>query len=361
MRVNPVAALRPRNTPKPSGKTIVIPFHGGATNQTINSITYEKQCVVTLAGPHAATAGGWANITGVTSLTAINGVWRIVRIESSTKLRIDLDTSGMSGFATGGTFARNGIGDLCGSMLPKKVNGTTTAIWDDRFNGIHWAGDNYITVPAAEAAVFDLRGFRGRLLIHCALPMVTATAPSASEFLICLGRFDTASGAGRAGGTIGLFQTTSTGRMRLNVRGSVATDADTPSNPGTAAESNGAVQGDGTNPVRNYLGVELIFGASAVTINWYINGAIDSSSQLAMTGNDWPYPLDTAGGLTIGCKYGTTGITVGNAMGAAGSGARTEWLVIHRSEYGAMNSADVGRFFADSAAAGGSPNYDLLF
>jgi hypothetical protein len=229
-----------------------------------------------------------------------------------------------------GTGSNFTVRDQFGTLPDKTVQGTTTNIWTDTVNGLVFSGDNHVEYSAEEAAILNLAGFAGRLLIAFDLAPIANGTTSSAEYTFGFGRFLN-TGASSANGSIyGVYTTTRVPQLKYREQAS----ADGGLSDQTFA--GGAYSGDGTNPVRTHLAWLMDFNPDTPTVTRYVNGLSVGSAVLALNGIGRFTPNASYDKLIIGKRhYGSTANAPDSGLGSAtpnATGIRMNNFTIVRSD-----------------------------
>src|SRR5574340_840057 len=216
---------------------IHIPFHGGG-GAAINFAAslavvkgYPTKVTLGSTPSPAPLCGSKVKVSGVTP-TGYNGYWKVV-YSNGADVYLDLDSSALGDWASGGTMSFNVLYERLGNLAAQDLSGTVTGLWADQTNGMvaHSAGTYTARIPTGISA-FDLSAFSGFLVIGAKIKISSAT-PSSEEFLFSIGR-SSQTGAYSGSGTIAMSISTG-GQLQLYFR------------PRTVAGSDSGGAGGGTN------------------------------------------------------------------------------------------------------------------
>ena len=259
--------------------------------------------------------GTYIKLSSITP-TAYNGYHKVLAA-SGADVWLDLDSSSLADWSSGGAMTFNVIYDRFGREPQQDISGTITGIWGNQADGLtsHSAG-TYAARIAAPNSAWDLTGFAGILVI--AAKVKVGAAPTADEYIFSIGR------TSPTGGYSG------SGCLTLRIA-SGGTQAVLTYRPRTVAGSDSGGAGGGTNTLvystslgttatRNMVWMLDFRTANAVTIYGYLDGVLKVSASATMT-NAIDHP-----GITNGVVFGASlngSLTPAEYLGSAGTPSQT--------------------------------------
>lgn len=295
---------------------IHMPFHGGGA-ATINFAAalavvkgYPTKVTLGSAPSPAPLCGSKVKVSGATP-TGYNGYWKVL-YSNGADVYLDLDSSALGDWASGGAMSFNVIYDRLGNLAEQDLSGTVTGLWADQTNGMvaHSAG-TYTARITSGISAFDLSAFSGFLVVGAKLKISSAT-PSSEEFLFSMGRIS-ATGAYSGSGTIALSISTS-GQLTLYFRPRTVAGADA-GGAGGGTNSFAFSSALGTTAQRNVVFLLDLRSTSSATCYAYLDGVLKAATALTLTNMlDWP-------GNTNGIVFGAN--LNGSLVPAAYLGAAT--------------------------------------
>jgi len=294
-----------------------IPFHGGgaaALNLAgSNAITRGYPTKITLGSTPSPlpTPGTFVKLNSVTP-SAYNGYHKVL-MASAADVWLDLDSSAMVDWTSGGNMSFNVIYDRFGNLLPQDIAGTITGLWANKVDGMtaHGSGSNTALIGAANASAFDLTGFRGILVVG--FRQYKSAVPAAGdEYIFSLGR-KVNTGAYSASGTVALLLPSGSNQAQLYFR------------PRTSADGGGTQTGPvqsssmGTTAKRRACWLLDLRSTSSAAIYAYLDGVIFNSASIDLTNLvDWPSAVN---GVAFGANI-TAALALDQLYGAQATGAR---------------------------------------
>lgn len=317
-------ALKPRSSiaSRITDDLVFLPLHGGGNAAALN-----------LAASGAITRGGTTKLTLASTPSPLPMVGTTIKLNSVTpstyngyhkvldasgaNVWIDLDSSALADWTSGGNVTFNVIYDKMGNMASQDVQGTLTNLWANQALGItaDAAGTftNRITTGIDD---FDLSGFRGYLVLGANIQI--AANPSAVEFIFSLGVND-ASGANTQTGAI-CMTIESTGIVQFTTR---------PAYSGSNANTFTATSALSVGVTANVFAIlDFTNMPTSATIHLFKDGVLKESEAVTVTGaTDCP---SNATGIAIGCKI-STALALQSKLGASGSGAKVDKLLWWKS------------------------------
>jgi len=294
-----------------------IPMHGGgaaAINLAAASAIvqgYPTKIVLASTPSPLPMPGTYVKLNSVTP-TTYNGYHKVIAA-SGVNVWIDLDSSALAAWSSGGNMSFNVIYDRLGNLAQQDISGTITGLWENQTFGLtsHSAGSYTARIAEANAEAFRLDGFAGFLVIGCKVNM--PANPSADEFVFSIGRTSATGGYAGSGGLSLRLSTTTTPQVILTFR------------PRTVVGSDSGGAGGGTNTlvyssdlgnaaIRNVVFLLDLRSTSAATCYCFLDGVQKAAGALTLTNMlDWP-------GITNGVVFGASlngSLTPAEYLGAA--------------------------------------------
>src|SRR5574340_1034038 len=171
---------------------IHIPFHGGG-GAAINFAAslavvkgYPTKVTLGSTPSPAPLCGSKVKVSGVTP-TGYNGYWKVV-YSNGADVYLDLDSSALGDWASGGTMSFNVLYERLGNLAAQDLSGTVTGLWADQTNGMvaHSAGTYTARIPTGISA-FYLSAFSGFLVIGAKIK-ISSDTPSSEKFQFSIDR-----------------------------------------------------------------------------------------------------------------------------------------------------------------------------
>ena len=312
-------ALKPaRSVVESLADAMFLPMHGAQIASTnITGITTGYPTIIKFGATILPLTGQTMKIASCTPAT-YNG-YHTVLWAAGGDVAIDLDSSALGAWTSGGAATFTHLRDLTGNNGPFDVSGTTTGIWAAPTAGLtpNAAGGNWVA-PFTSSDLLELTGFSDKLLI--AFDFTLGAATTGTELIFGINN-NAQTGATSKHGT-------------LNVGFSGASQ-----NPGLTFRPQTAADGGGTNTsvqlgamaaTTAHLAWIVDFSGAAPVIRGYKNGTAIASATATManaTGN----PSLANLGAGILCGVDSTGAATGK-LGSAGSGAVIQNLVFQKSD-----------------------------
>lgn len=274
----------------PATDTVVfMPLHGGGTAAiAVSGVSRGNPTTVSLASAYTGIVGQSVKLASLGGITALNGYAKVIGTITN-GIVIDIDSSAMPAWTSGGTITPLVVADVMGSITPQDVLGTATGIWANPSDGLtsHLAGTWCDKLAGSNLTPFDLTGFSGIAVL--AFDVYIGAAPGSRETIFGMG-------------VIGNAGNSKTGTISASI-GASGTAIETIFRPATAVDAAGA----NTFTYSSSLGVggrahvAFIFdltNPSAATAHSMTNGVLIGSSSLTLTGRtDWP---SSSNGVAIG-------------------------------------------------------------
>ena len=146
------------------------PLKGGGAASVIlagsNAITRGSPTKITLASTPSPLPmpGGYIKLASITP-TSYNGYHKVLAAAGA-DVWIDLDSSSLADWVSGGAMTFNVIYDRFGREPQQGIAGTITGVWANQADGLtsHSAG-TYASRIASPASAWDLSGFAGLLVL----------------------------------------------------------------------------------------------------------------------------------------------------------------------------------------------------
>lgn len=278
-----------------------VPFHGGgagAINLAAASAIvqgYPTKIVLASTPSPLPMPGTYVKLNSVTP-TTYNGYHKVIAA-SGANVWLDLDSSALAAWSSGGNMSFNVIYDRLGNLAQQDVSGTITGIWANQAHGLtsHSAGNYTARITEANASAFSLDGFAGFLVIGC--KVIVPANPSADEYIFSMGRTSATGGYTGSGGLSLRLTTATTPQMILTFRPRTVVGDDA---GGAAGGSNTLVYSTdlGNAAVRNVVYLLDLRSTSSATCYCYLDGVQKAAAALTLTNMiDWP-------GITNGIVFG---------------------------------------------------------
>ena len=255
--------------------------------------------------------GTYVKIAGATP-SAYNGYWLVLQ-SSGADVYVDLDSSTLADWSSGGAMTFNVLYDRFGREPQQDISGTITGIWANQGDGLtsHSAG-TYASRITAPNSAWDLTGYAGILVIGVKAKI--GASPSADEYLFSIGR-TSSSGAYSGAGGLSLRIASGGSQIALTYRPRTVAGSDS---GGAGGGTNTLVYSNalGTSATRNVVFLLDFRTAGAVTIYAYMDGVLKASGSATMT-NAIDHP-----GVTNGMAFGANlngSLTPAEYLGAAGT------------------------------------------
>lgn len=323
--IKPISALYADTV----AKAIHIPMHGGGSATAINlaaslAITRGTITKITLGSTPSPLPMAGTQIKLASVVPADYNGYHTVVAASGADVWIDLDSSALADWTSGGAMSFGVLYDRFGNLASKDIQGTQTGIWANQADGLtaHSAGSYSPRIVAADAAPFDLTGYRGILMVGAKL-RVTGT-PTVDEFVFSVGR-SSKQATYSASGHIGVRLGGGGNQAALSFRPAGADNDDVDTN--TFAYTGNL----GTSAQRRVAWLLDLRDTSTAYIYAYLDGVLKSGGTITLTGmTDWP---SVANGAIIGADLNGS-LAAANLLGASASGARVSdlvWLPLNKS------------------------------
>lgn len=332
-------ALKPRSSisSRVTDEMVFLPLHGGGNAAALNlaaagPITRGITTKLALASVPSLIpmVGTQLKLNSVTP-SAYNGYHNVIDAGGA-NVWIDLDSSGLADWASGGNVTFNVIHDKMGNMASQDVQGVLTNLWANQALGITAdAAGTFTNRITAGIEAFDLTGFRGYLVLGANVQI--AANPSATEFIFSLGAND-ASGTNTPTGAI-CMTIESTGIVQFTTR-----PAYSGANANTFISSGALSAGVQANV---FAVVDCTNMPASGTIHVFNDGVLRESKAITITGaTDCP---SNATGVAIGCKI-STALALQSKLGANGSGAKVDKLLWWKSTKDFATTIEAARRYA---------------
>lgn len=255
--------------------------------------------------------GTMVKLSSVTP-TDYNGYHKVIAA-SGADVWIDLDSSSLADWTSGGAMTFNVIYDRFGALTPQDIQGTITGIWANQADGLtsHSAG-TYTSRIATPPAAFDLSGFAGFLVVGAKIKV--AAAPTADEYLFSIGR-TSATGSYSGSGCLTARIASGGSQVVLTFRPRTVAGSDS---GGAAGGTNTLIYSTalGTTATRNVVFLLDLRSTSAATCYAYLDGVLKAATSLTLTNLiDWP---GITNGMVIGASLNGS-LTTAEYLGAAGT------------------------------------------
>jgi len=289
---------------------------GGAASVNLagsNAITRGSPTKITLASTPSPLPmpGGYIKLASITP-TSYNGYHKVLAAAGA-DVWIDLDSSSLADWVSGGAMTFNVIYDRFGREPQQDIAGTITGVWANQADGLtsHSAG-TYASRIASPASAWDLSGFAGLLVI--ATKIKIGAAPTEDEYIFSIGR-TSPTGSYSGSGCLSLRIASGGTQVILTYRPRTVSGSDS---GGAAGGTNTLVYSTalGTTAARNLVWLLDFRTAGAVTIYGYLDGVLKVSSSATMTN-----AIDNVGttnGLVFGANINGS-LTPAEYLGSAGT------------------------------------------
>lgn len=347
-------ALKPQSTvyDQATDTIVHIPFHGGGAAAVNLSGTLPIKRGATTKITLGSTPsplpmpGTMVKLNSVTPAD-YNGYHRVLA-STGANVWIDLDSSEMADWTSGGNMSFNHIYDKFGNMAPADIAGTITGLWVAPQNGMtSHSGGSYTGLLTAGIDPFDLTGFRGILVVGC--NMTIPVAPNAAEQVFGMGVF-VASGTNTAEGAFGV--TIESGGTTVGAYFRPATAADS-----AGSNKSGNTGSLGTTTKRHVAWVlDFRDFPNTSSMYTYLDGVLKDTDALTLT-NAIDLPSN-ANGVCIGGRINTD-LSIINKLGSAAtpSQATVENFVFWKST---KTMAETQAALVQMIANGGVPGSRMI-
>ena len=294
-----------------------LPMHGAQIASTnITGITTGYPTIIKYGSTILPMAGQTMKIASCTPAT-YNG-YHTVLWAAGGGVAIDLDSSALGAWSSGGAGTFVSLRDLTGNNGPFDVSGTTTGIWAAPTAGLtpNPTGGNWVA-PFTSNALLELTGYTGKLLIAFDFTLGAITTGTETVLGINL--------VGQSG------TNTKHGGLFVGIYGA-GQNPGLVYRPATAADGAGintTVQTGAMSATTAHLAWIVDFSGAAPVIRGYKNGTAIASATADMT-NATGHPSLANLGAGILCGVDGTAAATGK-LGSAGSGAVVQNLLIQKS------------------------------
>lgn len=337
VKVAPALKSRSSIPSRVTDEMVFLPLHGGGNASAINlsataPITRGVTTKLALGSVPSIIpmVGTQIKLNSVTP-SAYDGYHKVIDA-SGANVWIDLDSSGLADWESGGNVTFNVIYDQMGRMASQDVQGVLTNLWANQTLGITADAAGTFTNRITDGIeAFDLTGFRGYLVIGANVQI--AALPIATEFIFSLGVSD-ASGTNTSSGAI-CMAIDATGNVQFTTR---------PAYSGAGVNTfifSGALSAGVQANIIAILDCTNI--PSSATIHIFKDGVLRESKAITTTGaTDCP---SNAAGVAIGCKISTS-LTLQSKLGSSGSGAKVDKLLWWKSTKDFAATIEAARRYA---------------
>lgn len=191
-----------------NGKIALWPcIGGGAAGIGVSGVSRGNPTVLRLASTPTFLVGQKVRLYSLGGITTLNGNSYTVlgrRDGVSNAIAIDVDSSAMADWTSGGTCAGDVFSDVFGNAPTMQVAGTLTNVWDQQQDGIlSAAAGTYSSGLMPVSSLFSMTGFTGMLLLAMDYYAPASLPTSGSGWAFSSGR-PTNSGAKTASGCVSM-------------------------------------------------------------------------------------------------------------------------------------------------------------
>ena len=311
-------ALKPaRSVVESLADAMFLPMHGAQIASTnITGITTGYPTIIKFGATILPMAGQTMKIASCTPAT-YNG-YHTVLWAAGGGVAIDLDSSALGAWSTGGFSTFIHLRDLTGNNGPFDVAGTTTGIWAAPTSGLTAHASGSWVAPFTSNDLLELTGYTGKLLI--AFDFTLGAITTGNEFILGINKIDQT-------GTNSKY-----GTLTVGING-IGQNPSLYYRPVTAADGGGTTSTVGVGAMAAttaHCAFIADFSGAAPVLRAYKNGTAIGSVTATMT-NATGQPSLANLGAGILCGVDGTGAVSGK-LGSAGSGAVIQNLVIQKSD-----------------------------
>lgn len=293
-----------------------LPMHGAQIASTnVTGITTGYPTIIKFGSTILPHTGQVMKLASVTP-TAYNGYHNVLWAAGG-DVAIDLDSSALGAWTSGGAATFTHLRDLTGNNGPFDVSGTTTGIWAAPTSGLTAHTSGSWIAPFTSNDLLELTGYTGKLLI--AFDFTLGAATTGSEFILGINT-NAMTGTASRHGTLNIALSGASQNPGLTFRPQTANDGE-----GT----NTTVQTGAMAATTAHLAWIVDFSGAAPVIRSYKNGTAVAAVTANMT-NATGNPSLANLGAGILCGVDSTGAAT-SKLGSAGSGAVIQNLLIQKS------------------------------